>query len=63
MKLRCSTSEAIRRAVVRYRDIVTGATAEARRARKQTLLRLIELSEGSDPEAEVRQIKAEDVGS
>jgi hypothetical protein len=63
LKLNCSTSEAIRRAVLRYRDLVTGSSQEVRRARTQTLLHLIELSEGSDPEAEVRQLKVEDSGS
>jgi hypothetical protein len=58
----CSTSEAIRRAILRQRDAVVGPPAELRQRRRQALELLIRLSEGSDPEAEVRHLKREDGG-
>jgi hypothetical protein len=58
----CSTSEAIRRAIVRQRDLELGLPAEARRERSKVLARLIELFEGHDAEAEVARLKAEDEG-
>ena len=57
-----STSEAIRRAVLAQRDAVVGVSAAFRRRRKRVLERLFVLFEGSDPEAEIRRLKAEDVG-
>ena len=59
---RCSTSEAIRRAVIRHRDAVYGLPAASRQQRKQALKRLFELFEGNDAREEVRRLKAEDHG-
>jgi hypothetical protein len=59
---RCSTSEAIRRAVVRHRDAVYGVPAANRQQRKRALKRLFELFEGHDAAEEVRRLKAEDRG-
>jgi hypothetical protein len=58
----CSTSEAVRRAVLRQRDAVFGIPEKARRDRVRTLERLFELFEGNDAEAEIRRLKAEDEG-
>jgi hypothetical protein len=58
----CSTSEAIRRAVVRHRDAVLGVPSERRRRRRSVLRRLFELFADNDPAAEVRRLKAEDEG-
>lgn len=60
LRLDCSTSEAIRRAIVRYHEITTGVSDEHRRRRVQALERLYELFEGHDPEAEIHQRKGED---
>ncbi len=60
--LNCSTSEAIRRAVIRYRDLTTGASEETRRQRSLALRRLIDLFDGDDVEEEIQQRKAEDAG-
>ncbi|HSL81847.1 MAG TPA: hypothetical protein VLF66_03675 [Thermoanaerobaculia bacterium] len=59
----CTLSEAIRRAVIRHRDAVTGAPQVARKQRTRTLHRLFELFEHNDPAQEVRRLKAEDEGS
>lgn len=58
----CSTSEAIRRAVVRQRDAVFGVPAASRSERRRVLERLFDLFEGHDAEAEVRRLKREDEG-
>ena len=58
----CSSSEAIRRAVIRQRDLELGVSRDVRRRRVEALERLFELFEGLDPAAEVRRIKAEDAG-
>jgi hypothetical protein len=58
----CSTSEAIRRAILHQRDAVLGPPAEHRQRRRRAVELLIRLSEGSDPEAEVRRLKREDAG-
>lgn len=58
----CTASEAIRRAVIRQRDLELGVEREVRRRRVKALERLFELFEGVDPDAEVRRIKAEDSG-
>ena len=58
----CSTSEAIRRAVVRHRDSVFGVPQEARRQRREVLTRLFDLFEDNDPAEEVRRLKSEDGG-
>ncbi len=62
MQYGCSTSEAIRRAVVRHRDAVFGVPAESRKERARTLTRLFDLFEGHDAEAEIRELKAQDEG-
>jgi len=56
----CSTSEAIRRAVLAHRNTVFGVSEEVRRRRVNALERLIELFDGHDAEAEIVQLKAED---
>ena len=61
-RLNCSTSEAIRTAIVRYREIKDGVPPAARRKRVKTLHRLFKLFEGHDAEAEVRRLKSEDSG-
>ena len=58
----CSTSEAVRRAVVRHRDAVFGISNETRRGRVKTLERLFELFEGHDAEEEIRRLKDQDEG-
>jgi hypothetical protein len=58
----CSTSEAIRRAVVRHRDAVFGVPAASRKERRQVLERLFDLFEGHDAEAELRRLKEQDSG-
>ena len=61
-RLDCSMSEAIRRAIVRFRDLTVGASPETRRRRTEALERLFELFEGHDAEEEMRRLKAEDAG-
>lgn len=61
-KFQCSSSAAIRQAIVRYRDIVLGIPPAERARRKRVLLDLIELSDGQDPQAEVARLKSEDAG-
>ena len=56
----CTMSDAIRRAIVQQRDRVVGVSEERRKARKEALEKLIGLTDGNDPEAEVSRIKAED---
>src|SRR5262245_37632297 len=46
----CSTSEAIRRAVLRHRDAVFGVPAESRKERRKVLDRLVELFSANDAE-------------
>lgn len=58
----CSTSEAVRRAVVCHRDTVFGVSQEARKQRVEALHQLFELFEGHDPEEEIRRLKSEDEG-
>lgn len=58
----CSTSEAVRRAVVRHRDAVFGIPVEARNHRVETLEHLFDLFEGHDAESEIRRLKSEDEG-
>lgn len=58
----CSTSEAIRRAVIRHRDTTFGVPLERRRERRKTLERLFDLFEGHDAEEEIRRLKSEDEG-
>ncbi len=56
----CSTSEAIRRAVLRHRDSVFGVPAESHNKRRKVLDRLFELFDGNDTEEEIGRLKAED---
>ncbi len=56
----CSTSEAIRRSVLAHRNTVFGVSEEVRQRRVKVLERLIELFDGHDAEAEIRQRRAED---
>ena len=56
----CSTSEAIRRAILRHWDVVFGVPAESRRERVKVLERLFELFEGHDAEDEIRRLKSQD---
>lgn len=58
----CSTSEAIRRAVLRHRDTVMGLSPERRKARVEALQRLFVLFEGHDAEDEIRRLKEQDEG-
>lgn len=58
----CSTSEAIRRAVLRYRDMVVGVDPSFRAKRRAALDRLYVLFEGADPAEEIRRVKREDEG-
>lgn len=61
-RYRCSTSEAIRRALVQQLEAETRASPAERARRREVLTRLFKLFEGSDPEAEVRRLKSEDAG-
>lgn len=58
----CSTSEAIRRAVLRHRDTVLGLPQPRREERARTLERLFHLFEGHDAAGEVRRLKEQDEG-
>ena len=62
MRFDCSTSEAIRRAILRYRDSVLGIPVASREERKRLLERLYDLFEGHDADEEVRQLKLQDEG-
>ena len=56
----CSTSEAIRRAVLQHRDAVFGIPPAWREERVQVLDRLFRLFDGHNPEDEIRRLKRED---
>ncbi len=56
----CSTSEAMRRAIVRHRDAVFGVPSTTRQQRREVLERLVGLFEGHDAEQELRALKAVD---
>jgi hypothetical protein len=58
----CSTSEAIRRAVLRHHDTLYGVPAQGRAERRKVLDRLLVLFKGHDAEDEVRRLKAQDEG-
>lgn len=58
----CSVSEAIRRAVVRQRDVVLGVSAEQRKQRRALLDKAFALFEGHDADAEIARLKDEDDG-
>jgi hypothetical protein len=58
----CSTSEAIRRAVLRHRDAVFGVPAQTRMERVKILNHLFALFKGHDAEDEVQRLKTQDEG-
>ena len=58
----CSTSEAIRRAVLRHRDAVLGIPASRRQERVRVLNRLFDLFEDHDAADEVRRLEVQDEG-
>ncbi len=58
----CSVSEAIRRAVIRHRDAMSGVPMDRRHDRRRVLEHLFQLFEGHDAEEEIRRLKAEDEG-
>jgi len=58
----CSTSEAIRRAIVRQLEVESRPSAAERRRRRDVLKKLFHLFEGTDAAAEVRRLKDEDAG-
>lgn len=58
----CSVSEAIRRSVLRQRDLKAGVPADRRRQRARALKRLFSLFAENDPAREIRRLKAEDEG-
>ena len=63
LKYGCSTSEAIRRAILRHRDaVVFGVPAESRRKRVKVLERLFVLFDDHDAEGEIRRLKSRDEG-
>jgi|HubBroStandDraft_6_1064221.scaffolds.fasta_scaffold340934_2 hypothetical protein len=59
-KLDISPSEAVRRALVHYRDDVLGVPSEARRRRVAALERLFVLFDGHDAAEEIRRLKEQD---
>ena len=56
----CSTSEAIRRAIVRQRDALLGVPSARRKERVRILERLFQQFQGNDPAEEVRRLKEDD---
>lgn len=62
LRYNCSTSEAVRRAVKRHRDVVFGIPLQARKERKQVLKRLFDLFEDHDADEEIRRLKEQDEG-
>ena len=58
----CSTSEAIRRAVVRHRNTVLGVPLARRKERRRVLEHLFELFEGHDADDEIRRLREQDEG-
>jgi hypothetical protein len=58
-----TVSEAIRRSVIRQRDLAVGLPTERRAPRTRALHRAFELFEGNDPAAEVQRLKWQDAGS
>jgi hypothetical protein len=60
LKLDVSPSEAIRRALVHYRNHVLGIPADVRRRRVAVLDRLVDLFAENDAAREVRRLKDED---
>lgn len=60
--MNCSTSEAIRRAILRCRDLSRGVPPAERERRSRVLDELFGLFEGHDADEELRRLKAEDAG-
>ncbi len=60
--LQCSVSEAIRRAIVKYRASIMGLSDDRRKQRKESLEELFRLFEGHDAAGEVDRLKLEDEG-
>ena len=58
----CSTSEGIRRAILRQRDAVLGIPPARRQERVRTLERLFDLFQGHDADDEIRRLKEQDEG-
>lgn len=58
----CSTSEAIRRAIVSQDEAGAKPSTAERKRRRDVLKRLFELFEDADAAAEVRRLKVEDAG-
>ena len=58
----CSTSEAIRRAILRHRDAMLGIPQARREERLRTLDHLFELFDGHDAADETRHLKEQDEG-
>jgi hypothetical protein len=58
----CSVSEAIRRSVLRQREVALGVPEERRAERKKALRRAYKLFAANDADAEIRRLKAEDTG-
>lgn len=58
----CSTSEAIRRSVLRQRDAVLGIPPARIDERTRLLNRLFDLFEGHDVTDEIRRLKEQDEG-
>jgi hypothetical protein len=58
----CSSSEAIRRSVIRQHEAELGPTPGERQARKRLLAELFKTFAGHDVAAEVARLKAEDEG-
>ena len=59
----CSASQAIRRSVLRHRDVVLRVSSARRKERVEILNRLFCLFEGHDAEDEIRRLKEQDEGS
>lgn len=59
-KMGCSVSEAIRRAILRQRDVELGTPPGEIKRRLRILEKLFELHDGQDPAVEVARLKAED---
>ena len=59
-ELEVTPSEAVRQALVAYRDQIVGVSADSRARRVRAFKRAIELFEDNDAEAEVKALKEQD---
>ena len=59
-KFDVSTSQAIRQAIVGYRDLVVGPPADLVARRTAAFSKLVELFDGRDPEVEMRAMESID---